>query len=291
MNKEHISFKDVSVNERILNTVFLLAIGVGYLVALSNLYLTHQGRDDKEGLSIQDVVVYYHGSQAQTRLGNAITGIMEPKLKVKSDKEVILKWIKAGADEAGYNEKIAPILNKDCVGCHSADASPLPDLSNYAGVSEVAHAGGATVPNLIRISHIHLFGITFILFFVGKLFILCKLNVYVKRVALIMPFLAMFIDVSSWFITRHIPDFAYVVVISGALMGISIAMQLLITVYQMWFFSNKETVEETAVEKVVNYNRRKTDTQRVFSYETNHNVNYNRRKTDTQAVFSYDDGR
>jgi hypothetical protein len=259
MNKECIRFRDISVSERILNTVFLLAIGVGYLVALSNLYLTHQGRDSKEGLSIEDVVVYYHGSQAQTRLGNAITGIMEPNLKVKSDKDVILKWIKAGADEAGYDQKIAPILNRDCVTCHSADASPLPDLSNYAGVSEVAHAGGATVPNLIRISHIHLFGITFILFFVGKLFILCDINIYVKRIAVIIPFLAMFIDVLSWFITRHVPAFAYVVVISGALMGISIGMQLLISIYQMWFF--KEKVTET------DHNRRKSDTQVVFSYE------------------------
>ncbi len=281
MNKEHIRFRDISANERILNTVFLLAIGVGYLVALSNLYLTHQGRDGKEGLSIEDVIVYYHGSQAQTRLGNAITGIMEPKLKVKSDKDVILKWIKAGADEAGYNEKIAPIINRDCANCHSEDASPLPVLTNYAGVSEVAHAGGATVPNLIRISHIHLFGITFILFFVGKIFILCDINVYIKRIALIMPFAAMFIDILSWFITRHIPAFAYVVVISGALMGISIGMQLLISVYQMWVFSNQEKV----VEKATHYNRRKADTQVVFFYEDNQNVNYNRRKTDAFPYF------
>jgi hypothetical protein len=40
----------------------------------------------------------------------------------------------------------------------------------------------------------------------------------------------------SWFITKAIPEFAYVVVASGALMGISMGAQILLSVYQMWFF-------------------------------------------------------
>ena len=38
-----------------------------------------------------------------------------PNLKYKSDKDVILQWIQQGSDEKGYNEKIAPILNRDCI--------------------------------------------------------------------------------------------------------------------------------------------------------------------------------
>ncbi|MCX7066614.1 MAG: hypothetical protein NTW85_02790 [Methylococcales bacterium] len=238
VKERYTRFKDISVSERILNTVFLLTIGLGYIAALANLYYTHQGRDGKAGLSIDDVIVYYHGSKLQTRLGTAITGIMEPNLTIKSDKDVILKWIQAGADEPDYKEKIAPILNRDCVICHSPSVNPsLPDLNNYAGVSQVAHAGGATTASLIRVSHIHLFGIAFILFFVGKIFLLCDINVYVKRIAVVIPFAAMLMDTLSWFITQSIPEFAYVVVVSGALMGISMGLQVLVSVYQMWFFS------------------------------------------------------
>ena len=238
VKERYTRFKDISVSERILNTVFLLTIGLSYIAALANLYYTHQGRDGKAGISIEDVIVYYHGSKLQTRLGTAITGIMEPNLTIKSDKDVILKWIQAGADEPDYKEKIAPILNRDCVTCHSPSINPsLPDLNNYAGVSQVAHAGGATTASLIRVSHIHLFGIAFILFFVGKIFLLCDINVYVKRIAVVIPFATMLMDVLSWFITQSIPEFAYVVVVSGALMGISMGMQVLVSIYQMWFFS------------------------------------------------------
>jgi hypothetical protein len=235
-DERYTRFKDISISERILNTVFLLTIGLGYIAALANLYYTHQGRDGKAGISIEDVTIYYHGSDEQTRLGTAINGIMQPNLKIKSDKDVILAWIQSGADEY----KIAPILNRDCVTCHNPSVNPsLPDLTNYKGVSEVSHAGAATTASLIRVSHIHLFGIAFILFFVGKIFLLCDINVHVKRIAVIIPFAAMLLDTLSWFITKSVPSFAYVVVISGALMGISMGMQVLLSVYQMWFFTKE----------------------------------------------------
>ena len=241
VKERYTRFKDISISERILNTVFLLTIGLGYLAALANLYYTHQGRDGKAGISIDDVTIHYHGSKEQTRLGNAITGIMEPNLRHKNDKDVILDWIQDGADELEYNEKIAPIFNRDCVICHTPAINPsLPDLTNYAGVADVAHSGGASIPALIRVSHIHLFGIAFILFFIGKIFILCDINIYVKRIAVVIPFAAMLLDVLSWFITKSIPSFSYVVVASGALMGLSMGLQILVSVYQMWFFTKEK---------------------------------------------------
>jgi len=233
----YLRFSDISTSERILNTVFLLTIGFGYLMALLNVIYTHQGRDGRRGLSIEDIVIMYHGSNNQTRLGTAINGIMEPNLRYKSDKEVILKWIGDGADEPGYRDSIAPILNRDCAHCHNPAVNPsLPNLTNYEGVAEVAHAGGATVPALVRVSHIHLFGIAFILYFIGKIFLLCDMNIYVKRVAVVITFVAMLLDVISWFVTKHIAAFAYVVVLSGALMGLSIGIQIVMSIYQMWFY-------------------------------------------------------
>lgn len=229
-------FSNLSISEKILNTCFLLTIAIGYLVALANIYYTHQSHDGKEGLSIDDVMINYHGAPGQTRLGSAIKGAMEPNLKYKSDKDVILQWIQTGAAESEYNDHIAPILNRDCITCHSPEVNPsLPDLTHYTDVAEVAHAGGATLPYLIRVSHIHVFGIGFILYFVGKIFLLCDINILVKRAAMVIPFAALLLDVLSWFITKSFPPFAYVVVASGALMGISMGLQILISIYQMWF--------------------------------------------------------
>lgn len=81
------------------------------------------------------------------------TGIMLPNLKYKTDKEVILKWIHDGGDKKGYEDTIAPILNRDCVLCHTPSVNPsLPDLTNFEGVSEVALSGGASLPALVGVS-------------------------------------------------------------------------------------------------------------------------------------------
>lgn len=234
-------FSDISTSEKILNSVFLLTIGLGYLVALINLFYSHQGKDGKPGLTIQDIVIQYHGSKEQTRLGTAISGIMEPNLKYKGDKDVILKWINEGADETAYEQTIAPILNRDCIICHTPSVNPsLPDLTRYQGVAEVAHPGGASLPVLVRVSHIHLFGIAFILYFIGQIFLLCEINIYVKRIAVVIPFVAMLLDILSWFLTKSIASFAYVVVLSGALMGLSMGMQILMSLYQMWFWKRTD---------------------------------------------------
>jgi hypothetical protein len=66
------------------------------------------------------------------------------------------------------------------------------------------------------------------------------MNVHVKRVAVVIPFIAMLLDVVSWFITKTTPSFAYVVVYSGALMGLSMGLQIMLSIYQMWFYSRKK---------------------------------------------------
>lgn len=231
-------FRDISVSEKMLDTLFMLTIGLGYLFALTHMYYTHSSRDGHPGLSIEDVMIAYYGSHAQTRLGAAINGgPMEQNLKSPDEKLKILDWLQSGKTEEQYQEEIAPILNRDCTGCHNPEINPgLPNLTTYEGVMEVADSKGAALPTLVKVSHIHLFGIAFILFFTGRIFILCEMNVVLKRIIVVIPFLAMLIDILSWFAARSIPQFAYVVVGAGALMGVSMGIQIVVSLYQMWFY-------------------------------------------------------
>lgn len=229
-------FSDISVSERILNSLFLLSIALGYLFSLGQVYFTHQGRDGQPGLSIRDVAIAYHGSPAQTRLAAAINGPMAGNLKVASDKTVILDWIAAGAQEAVYDSQIAPILQRDCLICHAPESGmKVPPLTHYEQVVKLTEVDrGASIPSLVRVSHIHLFGIAFILFFVGRLFILCEIPIALKRLTIGIPFLSMLTDILAWYLTRETPAYAYLLVFSGALLGLSLNFQIGLSLYQMW---------------------------------------------------------
>ncbi len=230
-------FCDASVSEKLLDSMFLITIAIGYLFALLNLYYTHQGRDGEPGLSVQDIMIAYYGSHNQTRLGAAINGPMEANLPSKAAKREILDWIQHGSPKDEFKTKIKPILDANCIVCHSAESGmSIPHLTSYDEVIKLTETDtGATIPALVRVSHIHLFGIAFILFFVGRIFLLCEIPVWIKRVTVAIPFVFLLMDILSWFVTKVYPGFAYVVIANGALVGVSLMGQILVSLYQMWF--------------------------------------------------------
>ncbi len=234
-------FPDASVSEKILDSMFLLTIGLGYLFAIAHTYFSHEGRDGEKGLSVEDVKIAYYGEHQQTRLGAALNGSMAGNLEFPEQKKIIFDWVAKGSDEATFNEKIAPIMNENCIGCHSAEADMgLPPLESYQEVMAFTQTDeGASIQSLVRVSHIHLFGIAFILFFVGRIFILCEMPVLIKRVTVAVPFAAILLDILSWYATKSIPGFAYVVVMAGGLMGVSLSIQIIVSLYQMWFYKPK----------------------------------------------------
>ncbi|MBL1352725.1 MAG: hypothetical protein COA61_005240 [Zetaproteobacteria bacterium] len=231
-------FSDTSVSEKLLDSMFLITIGIGYLFALLNLYYTDQGRDGEPGLSVKDVTLAYYGSHNQTRLGAAINGPMEPNLPNAAAKTTILDWIQHGATKEEFEAKVNPIMQANCVMCHSAASGmSIPHFDSYEHVLELTGTDtGATIPALVRVSHIHLFGIAFILFLIGRIFLLCELPVLFKRVVVAAPFAFLILDISSWYITKLIPQFAYVVIAMGAFVGITFAIQIFTSLYQMWLY-------------------------------------------------------
>jgi hypothetical protein len=49
-----------------------------------------------------------------------------------------------------------------------------------------------------------------------------------------VPFLAIWMDIGSWWFTKNEPIFAYTVIAGGALMGLSLALQIGISLVEMW---------------------------------------------------------
>lgn len=230
-------FQDCSLDERLLYTCFLTLMGIGYLMGVLYIFMNDAGRDGKRGLSVEDIVYNYYGNRSGTRLETAIRGPMAGFID-ENGRHQIVAWLKSGADETTYDATIRPILTQRCIGCHSAASGmKIPDLSNYAGVSEVANVDtGQSLFTLVKLSHIHLFGIGLILFGVGYIFCLAVLPVWLKTTLILTPFVAVFIDIAAWFLTKWDPFYAWTVMISGAMMGIALAAQILISLYQMWFF-------------------------------------------------------
>ena len=238
-------YSELPYSLRVLFTATLLILGLGYLFALLNIYFTYAGRAGGNPmlLSYEDIVVAYSGNGKGSVLQGALQGPMSTMLPT-DERAVLLRWVRDGADRAGYEANVSPILHSRCMQCHDGSNPHLPNLSNYDGVKKVtAIDTGASIATLVRVSHIHLFGLTFIFFIVGLMFSHAYVRpVWFKCTVVGMPFVSIVLDVSSWYFTKLYHPFAWVVIFAGALMASCFAVMWVVTMYQMWFSKPPEPV-------------------------------------------------
>lgn len=231
-------FADCSVSEKLLYTLFIALLSTGYCFAMVMIFITVASEDGKPGLSATDISIKYYGNRSGSRLERALTGKMRHN-RTNEEYMVIASWIHDNAPESRFDKEIKPIFDEKCVMCHNPNSGmKIPDLTGYKQVLPLVKIDtGESIGSLVRVSHIHLFGLSMLFYLLGRIFILTEIPVLLKRTLVVIPFAAIAVDIGSWWFTKFSPHFfAYTVLISGAFMGLSFAFQALISFYQMWFY-------------------------------------------------------
>ena len=174
------------------------------------LFHTYAGRADGNPmmLSYEDIVIAYTGSGKGSRLESALRGPMRDMLPPDEQSSSIITWVQDGADRASTTRDIRPILDKRCMTCHDGSNPHLPNLTGYDNLKKVTEQDtGTDIFTLVRVSHIHLFGLTFIFFIMGLMFSHAYVRpVWFKCAVIALPFVAIVADVSSWYFTKLYPS-------------------------------------------------------------------------------------
>jgi len=198
-------------------------------------------------LSYQDVVIAYAGSGKGSRIEAALRGPMSAMLPAEESSRLVT-WVQEGASRAAYEQEIRPVLDKRCMTCHDGSNPHLANLDGYDNIKKVTERDtGTDVFTLVRVSHIHLFGLTFIFFIVGLIFSHAYVRpVWFKCTVVALPFVCVAIDVGSWYMVKVYHPFAWLTMASGALMAMSFAFMWVVSMYQMWFSKTPTPVEQRA---------------------------------------------
>jgi hypothetical protein len=230
------SLAELPLTLRALFSSFLLLMGIAYLMALFLLFLVDVDQHERMGMGlVSGIVAKYHGTSGRgTRLEAALRGVMADKID-PVDRDRVLRWLRAGAPAAGY-AAIKLIFDKNCVACHNASSAPqLPPLANYQDIRKLTQIDtGPSLAQLAQVSHVHLFGISIVFLLTGVIFSMTETPVWLRVSLVVIPYLAILADIGSWWLTRFDPVFGIVVVVGGALMGLSLAGQILIALWEMW---------------------------------------------------------
>ena len=231
-------YSELPYSQRVLYTATLLVLGLGYVFALLYVFHNYAGRAGGNPwiLSYQDLVIAYSGTGKGSRLESALRGPMSTMLPPDDAKMVIL-WAREGASRERYESDVKPVLAQRCMTCHDGSNPHIPKFGTYEDVQKVtAQDTGADIFTLVRVSHIHLFGLTFIFFIMGLMYSHAYVRpVWFKCTVVALPFLAVVMDVSSWYFTKLFHPFAWVVMLAGGLLALSFTLMWVTTMYQLWF--------------------------------------------------------
>jgi hypothetical protein len=237
LHRFYLHYSELPYSMRVLYTAALLVLGMAYLFGGIYLFHTYAAKDGNPlTLSYQDVVIAYSGSGKDSRLESALRGPMRSMLPA-DEIGPIVNWVQEGADRAQYETRIKPTIDKRCMSCHDGSNPHLMNFGGYDNLKKVTERDtGTGIFTLVRVSHIHLFGLTFVFFIMGLIFSHAYVRpVWFKCAVVVLPFISLTLDISSWYFTKLYHPFAWVVIIAGAVMAMSFTYMWVVSMYQLWF--------------------------------------------------------
>jgi len=216
---------------------FLLTVLLGALAAATLIGLQYSGKSHGFNVpQIENVIAHYHQSQ----LVGALKGSMYQYVADDNDITLIEGWINQGAaDDELFQQQVLPILEYDCQSCHSrgstkTGAMPNLPLSNFQDVSAFTEAGYSW-NKMAKSAHIHLFGIAFIILPLALLMAQTAFHSTVKNGLITVAWLALWLDIASWWLSKYSVIFVYSIVVAGGIELSAIALMCLLGLYFLWW--------------------------------------------------------
>ncbi|MFA6903045.1 MAG: elongation factor-1 alpha [Gallionellaceae bacterium] len=233
---------------KVLFSGYLLVIGLGLAMAGLQIMLTHGMADGKMGLSVDDIVYSYYGDRSASKLEAKLNGSMKGMGTPEARLEII-KWVRNGSPEAEWDSHMKATFSDNCASCHGVIPG-LPDFNKIEAAKALAKVDeGASIQSLTRVSHIHLFGISFIFFMMGFIFSF-SIGVprWVKIIVIFFPFAFLILDILSWWLTKFSPHFAWLTIIGGIGYSLASSFMWVVSMYEMFVLSRTGKVYGNAWE-------------------------------------------
>lgn len=222
----------------------------------SGLYLKwhYQNRDERPGLTLDDIKAAYHGINAPAPLLSALErGHPDDAALAKAHREILVKWLKGTRISEDYDNldlgAAAPgeIIAQSCVSCHSRKSSDVEGrklpLENWEDVKKVAFSRQINpVPlQIVAVStHTHALSLATLSTVVFALALLTRWPRALVGVMAGVCGVALFADIASWWLARLSADWVAMTAVAGAAYSGLTAMLLLLVLLDLWWPAKRE---------------------------------------------------
>jgi len=244
----------LSVALRIAATCFIVILSGGYLASVQHMFDHYENKDERPGLTMDDIVGSFHGVNRKATLILALDGPMRQYVS-GGEHTALMKWLQGNRISEDYDnldlgdDAPAEIIDRNCLRCHSRNASegdgiggsvPLEywdDVKKHAFSKEL---DPVPLEILALSTHTHALSMALVTLMTSLLFLATGFPRRLRHNVIMVTCLALLADLASWWLARWSEPFCFVLVVAGAVFGLGLAIQLLGAFFDIWFGRPRE---------------------------------------------------
>jgi hypothetical protein len=151
-----------------------------------------------------------------------------------------------GDDGGKKVAKIKSILDDRCVRCHGGGANraaaqfPLMSFDEIESYTEVETTGGGmSLKKLAQSTHVHLLAFSMLYGLTGLIVAFTSYPGWFRIILGPLTLIAQLVDISCWWLGRIDPFYARVIVVSGGVVGGSLCLQIVFSLFNLWGWVGK----------------------------------------------------
>lgn len=253
---------------RVALTCLLIVLGGGIAASLQHVVDHHQNRDDKPGVSLDDIKGAYHGVQVSAPLVAALER-NHPDSLPANQREFLKDWLQGKKDPAtgkrpaAGNPRLvedydsldlgesapAEIISKNCLGCHSRKAPdseavakklPLDYLDDVKKIAFEKKIDPPPVQILTNSTHAHALSLGTMSMLLGMLLLATRWPKWLTGGLFMLAAVALLVDISCWWIARREAPAVYVLIVAGGAYAVSTVLTLSLLLTDLWLPRQRE---------------------------------------------------
>lgn len=237
--------RNLSLGARLGLFGLILVIWMGHAASLYHMHDHYQNRDERPGMTLDDIRSAYHGLNSPAAIKTALER-KHPTGLPDATRDALLKWLASDKVAENYDnldlgdQTPAELMAASCISCHDAKSAKEKGggvaLSTWEDVRKVAFSRTIN-PVPVRVlaisTHTHALALAALSGVVIALTL--KTRRCSKFVSLLVGIngLSLAADIAGWWLARHHSDVVYLIVGAGALYNVSLVLMTLLVVAEL----------------------------------------------------------
>ena len=228
-------------------TLIVLTLLGGLTVSGIYLAMHHENRDERPGLTMDDIRGHYAGINVPSPLLGAIER-GHPKELPDQSRQVLIDWLRGNRISEDYDSldlgDLAPaeIIASDCLSCHSRQSSgenayPQLPLDYFDDVRAVAFSRDIRpvgVEVLAASTHTHAISLAVLALAAGGLLLLTRWPRGLTNTLVLLMGAGLACDLAGWWVARVNGEVVPLIVAGGFVFAAAVALSLVLVIADLW---------------------------------------------------------